>query len=52
MIHKHSNSTSKKILKCQSIKEIVKENNIQLMKDDRIRTIITEGYSRQFDHRD
>ena len=30
----------------------MKESNIQLTKDDRIRTIIIEGYSRQFDKRD
>jgi len=30
----------------------MKENNIQLTNDDRIRTIIIARYSRQFDKRD
>jgi len=31
---------------------MMKESKIQLTKDDRIRTIIIEGYSRQFDKTD
>jgi hypothetical protein len=31
---------------------MMKESKIQLTKDDRIRTIIIEGYIRQFDKRD